>query len=384
MRKYILAPDSFKGTMGSAEICGIMKNAILEAEPGAEVVSIPVADGGEGSVDAFLAALGGEKTELEVTGPLGYPVTAFYGMLPGKTAVIEMAAAAGLPLVKGAENPMVTTTYGVGELIAHAARSCRALIIGLGGSATNDGGAGAAAALGVKFYKASGECFIPAGGTLKEIDRIDASGLLRELRGVSVTVMCDIDNPLCGENGASRVFGPQKGADEGMAFELDEGLFHLAGRIKRDLGADILNLPGAGAAGGMGGGLTAFLGGQLKMGIETVLDTVHFDKLLESADFVLTGEGRIDAQSARGKVVSGVARRARTAGVPVIAVVGDIGEGAEQLYEQGVSGIFSTNRICMTMQEARRRSRDDLYYTTYNIIKFIGACGGLNGNKETV
>lgn len=372
MRKIILIPDSFKGTMSSKEICDIMAEQIQKHEPEASLISIPVADGGEGSVDAFLAAMGGEKVYCTVSGPYMEPVMAFYGLLPGEIAVVEMAAAAGLPLVGENRKADQTTTYGVGQLIAHAVQSgAKKLIIGLGGSATNDGGTGAAAALGVRFYDQEGKSFIPVGSTLKEIMRIDTQALMPELKEIPCIAMCDIDNPLCGPNGAAAVFGPQKGADEEMVKRLDEGLRHLADLIRRDLGVEILDLPGAGAAGGMGGGMVAFLGARLEMGIETVLDVVQFDTLAEEADLVLTGEGKIDAQSLRGKVVIGVARRTKKHDIPLVAIVGDIGDDIDEAYEEGVTAIFSINRVAIPYAEARLRARSDLALTVDNLFRFI-------------
>jgi glycerate kinase len=328
MKKIILIPDSFKGTMGSAEICSIMEEVIRIHYPQAEVISIPVADGGEGSVDAFLSAMGGEKITLPVKGPYMEDIEGFYGIIDGGgTAVIEMAAAAGLPLAGDRLNPAKTTTYGVGQLMADAARrGCTRIIMGLGGSATNDFGAGAAAGAGIQFYDGAGESFIPTGETLSRIVRIDKSGVPPELAAAEIVTMCDIDNPLCGPGGAAAVFGPQKGADPAMVEFLDGQLRAVSETVKRELGVDVIALPGAGAAGGMGGGMAAFFGSRLQMGIETVLDTVRFDSLLSGADMVFTGEGKIDTQSLRGKVVIGVARRARKAGVPVTVIAGDIGD----------------------------------------------------------
>lgn len=372
MKKVLLIPDSFKGTMSSEEICTVMGEVIRRHYPAAEVVSIPVADGGEGSVDSFLAAMGGEKVHLTVKGPYNEALESFYGVLPGGGAVVEMAAAAGLPLVGEEKHAEQTTTFGVGQLIAEAARSgAKKIIVGLGGSATNDGGCGAAAALGVRFYNRAGESFVPVGGTLKEIDRIDLSGLLPELAAVEMVTMCDIDNPLCGPSGAAAVFGPQKGADPAMVQLLDDGLRHLAAVVRWDLGKDILDLPGAGAAGGMGGGMVAFLGSRLQMGIETVLDTVGFDDLLEGADLVFSGEGKIDSQSLRGKVVIGVARRTQKHNVPLIAIVGDIGDNIEGVYDQGVTGVFSINRVAVPYKEARHRSKGDLALTMDNLLRFM-------------
>lgn len=283
-----------------------------------------------------------------------------------------MAAAAGLPLVE--DNPAAekTTTYGVGQLIEAAAKDgAKKIIIGLGGSATNDGGTGCAAALGVRFFDEKGVCFVPVGETLRDIARIDLSGRLGCLDGVTLITMCDIDNPLCGKSGAAAVFAPQKGADEQTVHLLDEGLHHFADILKRDTGADILNLPGAGAAGGMGGGMVGLLGASLQMGIDTVLDTTGFDRLLQGADLVLTGEGRIDGQSLRGKVVVGIARRCQSQNVSVVAVVGDIADGAEAAYDVGVTAIFSINRRPMPFSESRFLSHHNMRLTMKNLIRLV-------------
>lgn len=375
MRKILLIPDSFKGTMSSLEICRIMEDVLRDYFPRAEICSIPVADGGEGTVDAFLAAMGGEKISLTVTGPLGRPVEAFYGRI-GDTAVVEMAAAAGLPLVYGHPAPEAATTYGVGELMVHAAEhGAKKLVVGLGGSATTDGGCGAAAAVGIRFRNAAGEIFVPTGGTLKDIADIDLSGLSPALGRAEIVTMCDISNPLAGPQGAAHVFAPQKGADEGTVARLDQGLRHLAAMVRSRLGLEIETMAGAGAAGGMGGGMAAFFGSRLEMGIEAVLDTVGFDGLLEGADLVFTGEGKIDSQSLRGKVVIGVARRARNAGIPVIAIVGDIGDPIGEAYDMGVSAIFSINRVAVPYQEARLRAREDLARTMDNLCRLLSRMG---------
>lgn len=372
MQKFIVIPDSFKGTMSSGEICNIMQKSILRHYPQAEVVCIPVADGGEGSVDAFLQALGGKKIYVTVQGPYGEPTEAFYGLLPDGTAVVEMAAAAGLPLVGDNKHAEKTTTYGAGQLMVAAAEAgCTSLIVGLGGSATNDGGCGAAAAAGVRFFDAAGTSFVPVGETLHKIASIDITSLHPRLQSLPIITMCDIDNPLCGPNGAAAVFGPQKGADEQCVAMLDKGLAHMAAIVRRDLQREILNLPGAGAAGGMGGGMCAFFGSSLQMGIETVLDTVKFDELLQKADMVLSGEGKIDSQSLRGKVVIGVARRTRKYGVPLLAIVGDVGDDIEAAYDEGVTGIFSINRVAVPYSEARCRARKDLSLTVENILHFM-------------
>lgn len=360
--KWILVPDSFKGTMSSREVCGILREELQKRMPEAEILSLPVADGGEGSVDAFLEAVGGRRVTAPCTGPDGAPMEGFFGLLgDGTTAVVEMAAAAGLPLLEGRLDVEGATTYGVGELILAAVEAgARKIIVGLGGSATNDGGCGCAAALGVRFLDETGAAFIPVGRTLGRIAHIDRTHLASSLAGVELITMCDIDNPLCGPTGAAAVFGPQKGADGPAVERLDRGLRHLAEVVRADLGVEILNLPGAGAAGGMGGGMAAFLGSRLQMGIDAVLDTADFDALLPGTRAVITGEGRIDGQSLRGKVVVGVARRAKKAGIPVIAVVGDIASGAAAAYEEGVTAMFSTNRRAVPWEQARLTAKEDL------------------------
>jgi glycerate kinase len=375
MPKFILIPDSFKGTMSSLEICQTMENSIKKQYPAAEIVKIPVADGGEGSMDAFLKACGGKKIYKEVTGPYpGEKVKGYYGMLPDGTAVVEMAASAALPMVGDRKNPSKTTTYGVGELMLDAARNgAKKIILGLGGSATNDAACGLASACGVKFVNSAGESFIPVGGTLPEISSIDISSLDPVFKSVPVSAMCDIDNPFYGPEGAAAVYGPQKGADEEMVASLDKGMKHLASIIEKALDVDVQAIPGSGAAGGMGGGMAAFFGSELKMGIETVLETVHFESLLEGADFVFSGEGKIDGQSLRGKVVIGVARKAKQKGVKTIAFVGDIGDDVEKAYEEGVTAILSINRVAVPYKEARVRAKSDLGLTVDNFLRLVKA-----------
>lgn len=374
MKKFVLIPDSFKGTMSSSDVCAILSERVRAYYPDADVVSIPVADGGEGSVDAFLASMGGEKVPLTVKGPFMDDMTAFYGVLADGTAVIEMSACAGLPLAEGNMRPDLATTYGVGQIMRSAAkRGCKKMIVGLGGSCTNDAGAGAAAAAGVKFYGADGEAFLPVGGTLKDICRIDVSGLCPEVRDMEITVMCDIDNPLYGPTGAAHVFAPQKGANPAMVKKLDDGLRHFGDVVQSDLHKDVSEIPGAGAAGGMGAGMMVFFGAKLQSGIETLLETVKFDDIARDADLVFSGEGRIDRQSLRGKVVIGVARHTKKLGVPLIAVVGDIGDHIEPAYEMGVTSIFSINRVAVDFEAAKGRCRNDLKLTMDNIMRLFRA-----------
>lgn len=373
MRKVILIPDSFKGSLSSTEVCRIMADAVASRYPEAGIVALPVADGGEGSVDAFLGAVGGRRVPVTVTGPfLGEPVRAFYGRLDAGTAVIEMAAAAGLPLVENRPAPDRATTYGVGELMLAAARAgARKLIIGAGGSATNDLGTGAAAAAGVRFTDAEGTDFIPTGGTLDRIAGIDTSGMAPELRACEITVMCDIDNPLHGPRGAAYVFAPQKGADPAMVDFLDRQLRAGAAAIRRELGLEVADVPGGGAAGGLAAGLMGFFGAGLRPGIDVVLDAVGFDAQLAGADLVFTGEGRIDSQSLAGKVVVGVARRAGRYGVPVVAVVGQTGEGYEGVFGLGVSRVEAINPPGRPFSEARLTAREDLAATMHRVLRTL-------------
>lgn len=376
LKKFLLIPDSFKGTMSSSKICSIMEKEIKQFYPEAEIVSIPVADGGEGSVDSFLSAAGGEKIKVVIKGPYMEDMESFYGILNNGTAVIEMAACAGLPLVEDNPNPELTTTYGVGQLILDAiARGCKKIIVGLGGSCTNDGGCGAASACGVKFYDENGKEFIPTGRTLSKINKIDTAEFPSEIKSADIITMCDIDNPLYGTNGAAYVFGPQKGADDDMVKRLDNGLKLFADVVYKQLHIDISNINGGGAAGGMGAGMSAFFNSKLQMGIDVVLNTVNFDNLAKDADMIFTGEGKIDSQSLRGKVVIGVARRAKKLGVPVIAIVGDIGDDVGLVYKEGISAIFSINRRAIDFEQAKKRCTSDLGLTMNNLMHFFKRMG---------
>jgi glycerate kinase len=371
MKKFILIPDSFKGTLSSIQVCNILEKQIRKKYEDAEIIKIPVADGGEGSVDAFLQAVGGEKVFVEVNNPYMEKMNAFYGLIEnGKCAVIEMAACAGLPLVEDRKDPTKTTTYGVGELILHAlARGVKKIIVGLGGSCTNDGGTGCAAALGVRFINKSGKDFIPVGGTLSEISHIDISGLDKRLKNMDIITMCDIDNPLYGKEGAAYVFSPQKGADPEMVAFLDENLKSLAKVVANDTGFEQWDFKGAGAAGGMGFGMKVFFHSKIQMGIETVLDVVNFNEIIKGADYIITGEGKIDYQSLRGKVVIGVARRAKKAGIKVIAVVGVKGEGAEGAYAEGVDEIVVTNYLDLPFEQVKKRAESDMIHVVSRLVE---------------
>ncbi len=354
--KVVIVPDSFKGCASSAEICEYMKTGVLAADPTAHIVCIPVADGGEGTVDAVLEAAGGERVTVTVRGPIGEPVSASYAVC-GDAAVVEMAQAAGLSLSGGRVED--ASTYGVGQLIDHALRhGVRRITLGLGGSGTNDGGCGMAAALGTLFYDKDGHTFIPTGGTLKDIARIVLGGRL------PVEAMCDVDNPLCGLTGAAHIYGPQKGAKNPSA--LDEGLRHLASLLPADA-----DLAGAGAAGGLGYGVVAFLGGALRSGIDAMLDIANFERMAQGADLILTGEGRMDGQTARGKVPVGVARRARALGIPVVAVCGALAPGYEAVYGEGVRAVFSACRGPATFEEAITHAPAQIAAVTADIIRLL-------------
>jgi len=371
MNKCIIIPDSFKGTMSSIEVCGIVKEKLSESFPDCEIIAVPAADGGEGTVDCFLRASDGEKVWLTVKGPHLEDIRSYYGII-GDTAVIEMAAAAGLHLAGEPIDPSSATTFGVGQLITDAIdRGCTKIILGLGGSCTNDGGAGAAAALGARFFDSEENEFLPTGGTLGRIAGIDLAGLRPRLKGITFTVMCDIDNPLYGPRGAAYVFAPQKGADADMVILLDDNLRAYADVIRRSVGIDVSGLEGGGAAGGMGAGAFAFFGAELKTGIDVVLDFIHFEELLEHCDYVLTGEGRLDLQSLGGKVAVGVGRRAKKMNVPVLAVVGRTEEGLDEINGQGISGVFPAVREEIPLADLKLRCRADLSNVMNQVIAAI-------------
>ena len=370
MKKCLIMPDSFKGTLSAVQICEIIKKQINKHFPDCNVIAIPVADGGEGTVDSFLYASNAKKIEIITSGPYGECIKTYYAKIED-TAIIEMASAAGLPMVENNKNPIKTTTYGVGTIIKEVVKNgCKNIIVGLGGSCTNDGGVGMARALGTIFYDERGQEIVPYSNEFYKIAYIDNSATEKFLKDCKITAMCDIDNPLCGKKGASYIFGPQKGANSEMVFELDKNLKHLSNIILKSLRKDVCNMPGAGAAGGMGAGIVAFLNGNLKSGIDTVLDFIEFEKLSKNADIIFTGEGKIDSQSLRGKVVIGIAQRAKKQNIPVIAVVGTIGEGADGAYDMGVSSIFSINRQAVDFEKSKYCSAENLEKTMDSILRF--------------
>lgn len=354
--KLIFAPDSFKESLTALEICEILERVTARHFPDAETICIPVADGGEGTVDALLRAMDGRRIRTQVTGPRFEPETAQWGLLSdGVTAVMEMAQASGLSYVPLPQrDPRRTTSLGTGEMIAEALRQgVRKILIGIGGSATNDGGIGMLQALGAVFTDAAGQPVPPVGGALASVAKADFSGLLPELRHTEITVICDVTNPLLGENGATWIYGPQKGATPEICEELEAGMAHFAQVAAAAAGRDIASFPGAGAAGGLGAALGGVLGAQLRSGIDAVLDAVDFSAKLEGVSLAVTGEGRIDGQSVCfGKVPVGVAKRCAQRGIPTVAIVGGIGEGAEGLFQLCESTIQTTVSGPMSLQAA--------------------------------
>ena len=368
--KIVIAPDSYKESLSALEVAQAVEAGFRQVFPDAEYVLVPVADGGEGTVDAMVAATGGRKEIVTVTGPLGEPVEAFYGLTgDGETAVIEMAAASGLMLVPAAaRNPLRTSSRGTGELIRAALDAgARRFILGIGGSATNDGGAGMVQALGVRLLDLEGRELDGSGGDLARLERIDVSALDPRLAECRIEVACDVDNPLTGARGASAVFGPQKGATPEMVQALDANLARLARIVERDLGVAVDAVPGAGAAGGMGAAMLAFFGATLKPGIEIVTAAVDLDTHVRDADLVITGEGRIDFQTVHGKTPIGVARVARRHGKPVIGIAGSLGAKVGVVHEHGIDAVFSVLSTPCTLDEALRDAAANVELTARNV-----------------
>lgn len=372
IEKVVVAPDSFKGTMTSVEVCSIIEKAFADLYPATRIVRVPVADGGEGTVDAYIAGIGGTYCTAKVRGPLGDIVEARWGILKdGQTAVIEMAAASGLTLAGEKPRAMEATSFGTGELLLSAAmQGIKKIILGIGGSATSDGGIGALAALGVRFLDEKGNDVPPNADGLKAIDRVDASGLDPRFTDIEIIIACDVTNPLAGKNGAAHVYGPQKGADRAQVERIDQGLLHLNNILTADTGVDRKDIAGMGAAGGIALCLDAFLNVRMESGIGLILDIAGFDDQITDADFVITGEGRADEQSAQGKVLAGIAKRAARQGVPVLALVGQADKGSEQLYDIGISAIFSTSRAAVPFEIARKTCREDLYFLMESLLRF--------------
>lgn len=372
MMKILIAPDSFKGSLTALEVAENIAKGVLSVLPETEITKVPMADGGEGTVQSLVDATGGKIISKEVTGPLGESVKAYFGLLgDGKTGVIEMATASGLPLVPpGKADPTKTTTYGTGELIKAALdEGAQELIIGIGGSATNDGGVGMAQALGISFQDKDGNEIGFGGGELNRIESIDMSGLVPRMKGVKIRVACDVNNPLYGPDGAAHIYGPQKGATPEMVKQLDNNLRHFARIVKRELGKDIQSIPGAGAAGGLGAGLVAFLNAELRSGVEIVLETNKFAEKLQGVDLVITGEGKIDGQTVKGKTPIGVARKAKEHGIPVIAFAGTLGNDADIVLKEGIDAIFSIIQQPVALEEAIQKTAEWLQFSTEQVFR---------------
>ena len=366
--KIVIASDSFKGSLTSTEVAYSAEQGIRQVHANAEVVSVNVADGGEGTVEAIVEALGGEIVRTEVHDPLGRIITARYG-ITGDTAIIEMAAASGLPLLTQAErNPWLTSTQGTGDMILDAiSRGCRRFLVGIGGSATNDAGIGMLQALGFRFYDEHNQLIESCcGGKLQEIVRIDDSQVLQSVRDSQFIVACDVDTPFCGPDGAAPVFAPQKGADADMVNRLDMGMASFAEIIKRQYDVDIVSVEGAGAAGGMGGAFLAFLGATLKKGIDMVLDAIDFDTTIAESDLVITGEGKVDFQTAKGKTAAGVLQRAKKQHIPVIAIGGCV-EICDSLLQMGFAGIYPILEEKVPLEVAMQRD-----FAMSNVTKTVG------------
>ncbi|ELY6243979.1 glycerate kinase [Cronobacter universalis] len=370
LKKIVIAPDSFKESLSAMDVARAIEAGFREIYPQAHYVCVPMADGGEGTVEAMVAATGGQIITTPVTAPLGNKVDGFFGLLgDGETAVVEMAAASGLHLVPTAQrDPRITTSYGTGELILAALeRGVKAIIIGIGGSATNDGGAGMMQALGARFLDDEGRELAPGGAALAGLERLDLSALDPRLAQVSVTVACDVDNPLCGEKGASAVFGPQKGATPAMVTELDAALRRFGEQLEAATGKTIISAPGAGAAGGMGAALLGMLNAELRPGIEIVIESLGLAQAVRDADLVITGEGRLDSQSIHGKTPIGVARVAKQFQRPVVAIAGSLTPDYQIVHEHGIDAAFSVLDRIVTLQEALDDAERNLRVTARNV-----------------
>lgn len=374
MTKYVVAPDSFKESMTAKEVCNAMEKGIKKADPAAEVIKVPMADGGEGTVDSLVDATHGQRVIVEVTGPLGNKISAYYGILGnGTTAVIEMAKASGLEIVeKKKRNPMITTTFGTGELIRDALdHNVKEIIIGLGGSSTNDGGSGMAQALGAKLLDQNNHQIPFGGGNLDKLDKIDISNLDSRLRDVKIILASDVTNPLIGKEGASRVFGPQKSATPEMVEKLENNLQHYAKIVKRDLNKDVASVSGAGAAGGLGAGLMAFTTCEMRRGVDLAIEVTKLEEKIRDADYVFTGEGGTDFQTKFGKTPYGVAKLGKKYHKPVISLAGYLGEGIDSLYSEGFTAIFGIIPGACDLSTALKNGPSNVARTTDNIVRLL-------------
>lgn len=372
--KFVLAPDSFKESMTSLEACNAMEKGIKKVFEDAECIKVPMADGGEGTVEALVSATNGEFIETEVTNPLGKKITAKYGILGDKkTAVIEMAKASGIELIKREErNPLITTTYGTGELIKDAInKGMKHILIGIGGSATNDGGCGMLQALGVKLLDADKNEIPFGGGELNKIEYIEKGSLDELLKDITIEVACDVKNPFVGPNGASYIFGPQKGADPEMVKVLDNNLRHFAAKIKEFLNIDIAEAEGSGAAGGLGGALLAFLNATLKSGIDLVIKYTNLEDKIKESDYVFTGEGSIDGQTIFGKTPVGVSKIGKKYDVPVLAFAGKVEPESSNLYEEGMKSIFSIMQGVESLDDALKNGSSNLEKAAESVARIL-------------
>lgn len=372
--KIVIAPDSFKGSLTAKEVADYIENGIKKIKPKANTVKIPLADGGEGTVQALVDAHGGYKVNKEVLGPLGKTVQAEFGLIEGgKTAIIEMAAASGIQLIKNHQlNPKITTTYGTGQLINEALEyNIDKLIVGIGGSATNDGGVGMAQALGVSFKNQSSEEIGFGGAQLNQIDSIDASNINPRIKEVEILTACDVNSPFFGPQGATYVYGPQKGADSEMVEELENNMRYLNKKIVEELNIDLQTIEGSGAAGGLGGGLVAFCNASLVSGVDIILEASNIDEKLKEADLVITGEGRIDYQSLQGKTTMGIARRSKKYDVPIIIIAGSIGEKIEYVLNEDIQCVFTAVHKPLPLNEAISLTPEWLSFSAEQIMRLL-------------
>lgn len=370
MKKIIIIPDSFKGSMSTIEVTNIMEYAVRQKFPQAHIIGIPISDGGEGSIDAFSHFIHGKKVKITVSDPYFQPIEANY-LISNKQAIIEMAQCAGISIVESRLDPTKTTTFGVGEMIRDAIRKgVNQITLCVGGSATNDAGSGMLSALGIKFLDDKGIEFIPTGGTLHKIHEIDDKGLINS-DDISFTIISDVENVLYGLNGAAYIYGPQKGANESTVHQLDLGLRHFAEIVRLKYGINLQTIKGGGAGGGIVSGASFFLKAKVQPGIDVLLNLADFDKLCQDADLIFTGEGTIDYQTSNGKAIHGIAKRAKKYNIPLIAIVGDIGDGYEQVIDNGVTAVFSINRRALSFNDSRHMSKDNLKLTMMNVLNLI-------------
>lgn len=374
--KILIAPQAFKGSISAVDAAAAMREGVLRVLPDAEISTVAVADGGDGTLETLVEGSGGEIHHIEVTGPLGERRTAEWGAMgDGATAVIEMARTSGLALVPDEKrNPLTTTTFGLGEAIVHAIDAgYRRFIVGIGGSATNDAGAGMAQALGVRLLDSAGRELEFGGAALSRLSHIDMSGLKDTVRSCEFLVACDVNNPLTGPTGASAIYGPQKGATQEMIERLDAALLHFAEVVKRDIGVEINDIPGSGAAGGLGGGMIAFTNGELRAGVDIVLDTVRLDDYLPGCNLIITGEGSMDHSTIYNKAPVGVAERAKRLGIPVVGISGSLGAGFQDVHEHGIDALAAITPGPMTLDEASERAAELIANAAEQVLRFMKA-----------